>query len=153
MNQLDKIDYSPLGRKVKNKLASFRQGGLHARLQNPATLNFVHDIDVWTKFDEFSDQLVGKLATLATADNLKALGYRGARSNSGETVIPIITAAIHEMKAKLGNDKVMSSDSFYDDHSENSTSHWKPRMIKNTTEVRETFCRYMDQIVLELLAL
>lgn len=71
---------------------------------------FLPDIQAWNEFKRLDNLTLGLVMQYTTQKFLQANGYRGAKSNKGNTLSPAYTAILNKVVDKFGRDAVCLSE-------------------------------------------
>lgn len=137
---------APTGRELKASIRTFKartlmnQSGAIAR-DGIEAADYIIDLFVDNTLEQLDDETLERVVQAATANNLRTLGYTGARSNSGRTITTIHTALIHAVEKEFGSDAVYSK------------GGWETnfRGIRNTAEIRRFYCDEVQRLIRGLL--
>lgn len=130
-----------IGAQAKKNIRSYKALGLEEIARRPELQDYIQDLVCFTRLEEMSDLLLGRILERATKTNLKQLGYRGARSDKGDDITPLFTVALRKTDDGFPGVK--------------ATSGWRDedggpirfRGPLNRTDVRTYFYRSLDELV------
>jgi len=105
---------------------------------DPTIAEYIIDLMADTSLEELDDEKLERVVRGSTAENLTALGYTGARSNSGTTITPFHTALLYAVGKEFGWDSV------------NLGVVNNFRGFRNTTEIRKFYAEEVQRLIRRL---
>lgn len=106
---------------------------------DPSITDYIIDLVADTSLEELDDEKLERVVRGSTAENLTALGYSGARSNSGVTITTFHTAMLYAVGNEFGWDAV------------NLGVVNNFRGFRNTTEIRKFYAEEVQRLIRRLL--
>jgi len=100
------MDLASIGRAQKAEITFWKLRAAKAQVNEPRLIPLINDVVACTYVEELSDEQLGLLCQRATAQKLISMGYRGPRSNAGDTITPFFTALLYKVKDRFGDEDV-----------------------------------------------